>query len=103
MPFDHQNLRCPISQLLMLNPVFDACGEVYEREEIETWFNQCQKEGKPITSPHTNETLANTQLVPAKIIKSQVMELLEKEPKLWSEAYLSQNLQMNFKDAFQKK
>lgn len=99
----HQDFRCSISQLIMLDPVSDILGEIYEREEIEAWFNQCKKEGKPFTSPSTNETLHNDQLIPARKIKVQISNLLDNNPELWAEVYLSKIAHTKFKNSLKSR
>ncbi|KAH9259184.1 hypothetical protein BASA81_002804 [Batrachochytrium salamandrivorans] len=50
---------CPISQELMLDPVSTVDGHVYDRLNIQRWFNT----GK-MSSPVTGQALASTQLTP---------------------------------------
>jgi hypothetical protein len=44
-----QPFKCPITSLVMHDPVVTICGDTYEREAIETWFKRNN------TNPLTNE------------------------------------------------
>jgi WD40 repeat protein len=94
---------CPISHHIMLEPVSDGLGEVYEREEIESWFGECKKMKKVLTSPNTNEELDSDKLIPARKIKPKITQFLEKHPHYWSEVYISKKLIENFNQALKTK
>lgn len=62
---------CPISNEVMIDPVVDALGNTYEKEEIEIWLKDHD------TSPLTNEKLPNKKLTPNKDKKSEITEFKE--------------------------
>ena len=53
-----EEVLCPITTELMVDPVFTADGHTYERKSIEQWLT------KKRTSPLTGEPLAHTFLTP---------------------------------------
>ena len=53
-----EEVLCPITTELMVDPVFTADGHTYERKSIELWLT------KKRTSPLTGEPLAHTFLTP---------------------------------------
>lgn len=63
-------LCCPISTHLMMDPVSDSIGETYDRCSIEKWFQQCKAEGRPLTSPKTNEPQKWDDLISNRAMKS---------------------------------
>ena len=71
-----ENLMCPISIDLLVDPVFAADGHTYSRAEIQAWLNTGKR-----TSPKTNEPLAHTILTPNHLVRSMVQEYLDKAKK----------------------
>lgn len=69
------DFECSITQEIMVDPVFTADGETYEREAIADWLKTHD------TSPNTNETLEHTQLVPNRKMKSQISEFVTQNKK----------------------
>ena len=69
---ENPDYACPISGLLMRDPVVDACGATYDREFITTWFRQRRAEDQPLTSPNTNEILESDVLFPNRAINSRI-------------------------------
>ncbi|KAL3726551.1 hypothetical protein ACJRO7_031450 [Eucalyptus globulus] len=64
---DHVNpddLRCPISLELMVDPVTTVTGHTYDRASIVKWFRAGN-----FTCPKTGEMLASTELVPNAAIR----------------------------------
>ena len=55
-----EELVCPISQELPIQPVHAADGKVYERIEIERWIQTKRDEGSVITSPSTRAEMDET-------------------------------------------
>ena len=55
-----EEIVCPITQDIMLDPVSAADGHAYERKAIEEWFAKGNK-----TSPNTNAELENRTLIPS--------------------------------------
>jgi len=71
-PDPPENLICPISFELLVDPVFAVDGHTYSRAEIQAWLDT----GKS-TSPKTNEPLAHTFLTPNHLVRGMVQEYLE--------------------------
>lgn len=83
----------PINGLFFYDPVTTSDGQTYEREQIEKWFQTCEKEQKPITSPLTNSPITTT-LTPNITVRSQVKAYLLSHPDLYEadKVYLSNGL-----------
>lgn len=64
------DLRCPISYELMLDPVTIATGHTYDRASISTWFNSGN-----LTCPVTGEKLTHATLVPNSTVRHFVEQL----------------------------
>ena len=58
-----EDLICPISHELMIDPVLAADGHAYERLHIEEWLT------RQLTSPLTGEPLLNAQLLPCHALR----------------------------------
>ena len=58
---------CPISQMIMEDPVFTADGQTYERKFIAEWL----RPGR-MTSPNTNQVLVSARLTPAFSLKAAI-------------------------------
>ena len=52
--------KCPISKDDIQDPVKAEDGNIYEREQIETWINTKQQAREVITSPMTNMRMGPT-------------------------------------------
>ena len=65
-----EDLLCPISHELMIDPVLAADGHAYERASIEEWLARSH------TSPLTGEPLANVQLLPCHAIRKMAQAYL---------------------------
>ena len=72
------HLRCPISHLLMRDPVHADDGYTYERAQILQWWQNQVAFRRPLTSPLTNERVTR-RLIPNYNIKSQCLEWAERE------------------------
>ena len=59
IPFYPKEFDCPITQTLMIDPVFAADGHTYERSAIQHWFDIGNSR-----SPTSNEELPNKSLIP---------------------------------------
>lgn len=64
--FLHNLFCCPITKVLMVEPVIAADGHTYEKAAIETWLQQ------HTISPVTGDFLAHTCIVPNVLIKSAI-------------------------------
>ena len=62
-------LVCPITHELPVDPVTAEDGRVYERSAIEEWLQQNAK------SPHTNEPMG-TKLLPATQVKNLIASMV---------------------------
>ena len=58
-----EDLLCPISHELMVDPVLAADGHAYERQHIESWLARQQ------TSPLTGEPLGSAALLPCHALR----------------------------------
>ena len=65
LPFDEapDELCCPITLALFVDPVQTIRGQTYERAAIEDWFTTHK------TDPMTGETLVTTALYPDSVMK----------------------------------
>ncbi|XP_059312636.1 U-box domain-containing protein 33-like isoform X2 [Lycium ferocissimum] len=63
---------CPIFQEIMQDPVVAADGFTYEAEALRGWLDSGHE-----TSPMTNLTLSNTNLVPNHALRSAIQEWLQ--------------------------
>ena len=72
-----EELLCPITTSLFVDPVVTADGQTYEREAIEKWFASGHG-----TAPLTGEPLAHTYLTPNLLVRSQCVRLREQYPQL---------------------
>ena len=70
-------LLCPITTSLFVDPVVTADGQTYERSAIEKWFASGHS-----TAPLTGEPLAHTFLTPNVLVRSQCVRLREQHPQL---------------------
>jgi len=69
-------MACPISCVIMQDPVFSMDGQTYERACIEQWFAQGKR-----TSPVTNEVLSSLTLVPNLALRKIIDTFLNKPSK----------------------
>eukprot|EP00198_Chlamydomonas_reinhardtii_P009920 XP_001699257.1 predicted protein [Chlamydomonas reinhardtii] len=65
-----RSLLCPITQLLMRDPVTTAAGHTYERCAIEAWFLNNN------TDPTTRQLLTSKALIPSWTVKGAIEEWL---------------------------
>ena len=65
---------CPISHVVMSDPVVASDGHTYERRCIEDWINL---KGLDATSPKTNERLVHHHLTPNHTLKSGIADYHE--------------------------
>lgn len=73
-------ISCPITGLVFLDPVIVSDGHIYERHAIEIWLSTND------TSPITRE-IVEKKIVPAHSIKSIISKLLEQNPTLKKKQY----------------
>ncbi len=66
-----EDLLCPITSDIFVDPVMTCDGHTYERKAIEAWFV------KHNTSPQTNLTLMSKTLIPNYVIKQLVKAFYE--------------------------
>ena len=80
--------RCPISKLIMCDPVTTSAHQTYEREAIQTWLLSKK------TDPMTNAALTDETLLPNVFAKQTIDEFLTKNPELkhTDEIYLPNQL-----------
>lgn len=68
---------CPITGEIMVDPMVASDGHTYERNAIENWLIEMNKN----TSPMTNEKLKSKELIPAHTLKSMIKEWIENNQK----------------------
>ena len=84
---DHQSsdtvidIRCPITGMIMKEPVLAQDSIMYEQDAIKDWF----KEKK--TSPMTREEI-NKQVTPVLLIKNYIEDYVKKHQELKDEVYV---------------
>ena len=61
-----EDFECSMTSQIMIDPVFTADGETYERNAITQWLQEYD------TSPKTNETLEHKSLTSNRQLKSQI-------------------------------
>jgi hypothetical protein len=67
---------CPISQCLMVDPVFTVDGQVYDRGAIQEWFATFTG-GRQCTSPLTNLPLRNSELKAHVELRDRIQRFME--------------------------
>ena len=72
-----EDFVCPITQCLMVDPVFTADGSIYERAAITEWFRSFQMRGKAPTSPLTNLVLEDLSLTPSPELRVEIQKFLD--------------------------
>jgi ankyrin len=83
------NIVCPITHNIFLDPVIAPDGFVYEREAITAWME------KNSVSPWTNEKLSSSTVYPARVIKTLTIDYLEKNPNKISDQYTLRDVTAN--------
>ena len=76
MPGEPVNLQCPISHIMLRDPVVVGSGNTYEREAI---VAHLQIQQQP-TDPLTNVPLANLYAIPNWQLRRDVQTFLEAHP-----------------------
>ncbi|KAK1310951.1 U-box domain-containing protein 18 [Acorus calamus] len=71
-----EDLQCPISLELMLDPVTVSTGQTYDRASIKQWMRAGN-----LTCPVTGERLASTDLVPNLALKNLIRQFYPKSSK----------------------
>eukprot|EP00927_Polykrikos_kofoidii_P069524 TRINITY_DN6503_c0_g1_i2.p1 TRINITY_DN6503_c0_g1~~TRINITY_DN6503_c0_g1_i2.p1 ORF type:complete len:568 (-),score=115.53 TRINITY_DN6503_c0_g1_i2:16-1656(-) len=73
-----EDLVCPISQSLMVDPVVASDGHTYDRPNIEEWFGREAAEGRTQPkSPLTREPLPDARLVPNLVLRRTLERLVD--------------------------
>ena len=65
---------CPITGIVMTDPVIFPDGYTYERSAIEEWLK------KHNNSPYTRQTMQANQGIPNRALKTQIEEMSDKIP-----------------------
>ncbi len=77
------DLRCPITKHIMIDPVLAEDGFVYERFAIQSWLDQSFE----WISPMTGIEMPSDKLFPAKFFECKINELLKSNPELKDEQF----------------
>ena len=70
-------LKCPLSLALPVDPVVAEDGRCYEREDIETYFKACEDGGMEIKSPIAGFAMGK-RLIPAIQHRNMIENMIEK-------------------------
>jgi len=99
LPAIPEHYKCPITTLIMRDPVSASDGNMYEREAIAKWMQE-----NNMTSPLNRAKLDGT-LHPNQYFKTQINEFLEANPEHITEnnVYLPRSLWLRLRDAIAKK
>lgn len=95
-----RTLMDPITLEIMVDPVTTSDNISYDRESIEQWFMACHRQGKPITSPVTNQPLTSEDLRPNVALKSildSTMKYLEEKHNLGTSTAKEQEILARFR------
>ncbi|KAM7257018.1 hypothetical protein ACFE04_012759 [Oxalis oulophora] len=65
---------CPLTKLVMRDPVTLENGQTFEREAIEKWFKECKDSGRKLVCPLTQKELKNTELNPSIALRNTIEE-----------------------------
>ena len=75
VPYDEEddeaapdNFKCPITRVVMIDPVSLADGHTYERQAITNWLRTHNK------SPKTGAVLPDTRVTPNHVLRSVIQE-----------------------------
>ena len=75
VPYDEEddeaapdNFKCPITRVVMIDPVSLADGHTYERQAITNWLRLHNK------SPKTGAVLPDTRVTPNHVLRSVIQE-----------------------------
>ena len=94
MPFKFikvpKDFECSLSHEIMIDPVFTADGETYEREEITEWLKTHD------TCPNTNNRLEHKTLTTNRKLKSQISEFVEQNRKTFEQELIDAAKQGDF-------
>jgi hypothetical protein len=79
----NNSFLCPITQEIMLDPVFAMDGHTYEREAI------LQSLDRSMLSPMTGQPMQNNMVIPNHNTRSMIQDFLAQHPECWQEVYVS--------------
>ncbi|KAH7523391.1 U-box domain-containing protein 44 [Ziziphus jujuba] len=65
---------CPLTKLVMRDPVTLENGQTFERESIEKWFKECRESGRKLVCPLTLKELKSTDLKPSIALRNTIEE-----------------------------
>ena len=80
-----EELVCPITQELPVDPVIASDGRVYDRKAVEDWIASRQSKGEPLKSPINNMPMETT-LLPAPQVRTMIRHLMQSGVTLGSNA-----------------
>ncbi|WOK98790.1 U-box domain-containing protein 44-like [Canna indica] len=70
----YEAFLCPLTKLVMRDPVTIENGQTFEREAIEKWFKKCRDSGRRPTCPMTHKELKSTELNPSIALRNTIEE-----------------------------
>ena len=84
------DIRCPITTMIMKEPVAACDGVLYEKDAIQKWFRDHNK------SPYTNKVI-DKKIIPLIHIRNYIEDYVKKHPELDSEVYKPEKTHANYK------
>ena len=78
--------RCPLTNIIMKDPVCTHDGYTFERSAIETYF---ERDG--LLSPVTGKKMNSSLLIPNRSLKEQIVKFHKKEKLSWIEYLMKEN------------
>lgn len=70
----YDSFVCPLTKLVMRDPVTLENGHTFEREAIEKWFRECRESGRRPVCPLTLKELRSTELSPSLALRNTIEE-----------------------------
>jgi hypothetical protein len=84
-----EHFLCPITQEIMTDPVLTCDGHTYERASIAEWLQTHS------TAPITGAELENKALIPNHLVRSQIKDYLQSQPRAGDNAKTNQTKKKN--------
>ncbi len=94
LPKIPEEFFCPITGQIMYEPVFLCDGTAFEKDAIETWFQNHN------TSPLTNIPLKNKDTTPVFLLKSMINKFLDEHPQHKTQQYSPKDACLQTLDKF---
>jgi hypothetical protein len=86
---------CPITKVIMEDPVVASDGHTYDRASIENWINQCTRYSRPVVSPLTRDPLTDV-LTPNHALKRLIEDYKAQLPLMQQRRIAARNRELMF-------